>query len=98
MKAGSTTWIQKQNDTAWNGITWHQNCTLSLYSLDLAPSNYYLFGVLKDCLKGQHYEKDDTVQEDMHSWCKVMEWISTTVESLNSCIAGRNVYIKLEIL
>jgi len=28
----------------------------------------HLFGILKDHMRGQHYENDDTVQEATHSW------------------------------
>jgi hypothetical protein len=38
------------------------------YSLDLAPSDYHLFGHLKDHLRGHHYETDKAVQETMRSW------------------------------
>jgi hypothetical protein len=33
------------------------------YSLDLAPSDYNLFGPLKYHLRGHHYETDEAVQE-----------------------------------
>jgi hypothetical protein len=33
------------------------------YSTDLAPSDYHLFGPLKDHLRGHHYETDEAVQK-----------------------------------
>jgi hypothetical protein len=38
------------------------------YSPDLAPSDYHLFGPLKDHLRGYHYETDEAVQEAVRSW------------------------------
>jgi histone-lysine N-methyltransferase SETMAR len=40
------------------------------YSPDLAPSDYQLFGPLKDHLRGQHYEIDEAVQEAVRSWLR----------------------------
>jgi len=41
------------------------------YSLDLAPpSDYHLFGPLKDHLRGHHYETDEAVQEAVRSWLR----------------------------
>jgi hypothetical protein len=39
-----------------------------LCSLDLAISDYHLFRVLKDCIKDQHYENNNTVWKVVHSW------------------------------
>jgi nucleoside-specific outer membrane channel protein Tsx len=41
-----------------------------LYSPDLAPSDYHLFGPLKDHLWGHHYETDEAVQEAVRSWLR----------------------------
>jgi histone-lysine N-methyltransferase SETMAR len=38
------------------------------YSPDLAPSDYYLFGPLKEHLRGCHYENDEAVQKALRSW------------------------------
>jgi hypothetical protein len=37
------------------------------YSPDLAPSDYHLSGLLKDHLRGHHYETDEAVQEAVRS-------------------------------
>jgi hypothetical protein len=41
-----------------------------LYSPDLAPLDYHLFGPLKDYLRGHHYETDEAVQEAVKSWLR----------------------------
>jgi len=33
------------------------------YSPDLAPSDYHLFGFVKDQLRGQHYETTEAIQK-----------------------------------
>jgi hypothetical protein len=38
------------------------------YSTDLAPSDYHLFGPLKDHLNCHHYETDEAIQEAVGSW------------------------------
>jgi transposase len=40
------------------------------YSPDLAPSDYHLFGPLKDYLRSHHYETDEAVQEAVRSWLR----------------------------
>jgi transposase len=36
----------------------------------LTPSDYHLFGPLKDDLRGHHYETDEAVQEAVRSWMR----------------------------
>jgi histone-lysine N-methyltransferase SETMAR len=38
------------------------------YSLDLVPSDYHLFGPLKDALRGRHFASDEEVKEVVHAW------------------------------
>jgi hypothetical protein len=40
------------------------------HSPDLAPSDYHLFGLLKDNVRGHHYENDEAVQEAVRSWLR----------------------------
>ena len=40
------------------------------YSPDLAPSDFHLFGPLKEALSGRKFHSDDEVQEAVHSWLK----------------------------
>ena len=39
------------------------------YSPDLAPSDFFLFPLLKKHLKGNHYETKAEVEADVRSWC-----------------------------
>ena len=38
------------------------------YSPDLAPSDFHMFGPLKDYLRGHKFENDDAVQQAVKSW------------------------------
>jgi histone-lysine N-methyltransferase SETMAR len=38
------------------------------YSLDLAPSNFHLFGPLKHYLSGECFPDDDAVERAVHAW------------------------------
>ncbi|GFS24455.1 transposase [Elysia marginata] len=40
------------------------------YSPDLAPSDFFLFPLLKKHLKGNHNETDPEVEADVRSWCR----------------------------
>jgi transposase len=40
------------------------------YNPDMTPSDYHLFGPLKDHLRGHHYETDGAVQEAVRSWLR----------------------------
>ena len=40
------------------------------YSPDLAPSDFFLFPKLKECIKGNHYESDDDVKSAVRAWLK----------------------------
>ena len=40
------------------------------YSPDLAPSDFFLFPLLKKHLKGNHYETDAEVEADVCTWCR----------------------------
>ena len=41
-----------------------------LYSPDLAPSNYPLFGAMKEELKGKHYANDEEVKTAARNWLR----------------------------
>ena len=45
----------------------------SPYSPDLAPSDFYLFGPLKDFLRGQRFDSDDDVKAAVRSWLRQCE-------------------------
>jgi hypothetical protein len=38
------------------------------YGPDSTPSDYHLFGPLKDHLRSHHYDTDEAVQEEERSW------------------------------
>ena len=38
------------------------------YSPDLAPSDFHLFGPLKNALRGRRFAADDEVKEAVHDW------------------------------
>ena len=40
------------------------------YSPDLAPSDYRLFGPLKDALRGRAFSTDEEVQRVVHEWLR----------------------------
>jgi hypothetical protein len=40
------------------------------YSPDLAPSDFHLFGSLKDALRGTHFEDDNSVIEAVRKWLR----------------------------
>jgi hypothetical protein len=42
------------------------------YSPDLAPSDFHLFGPMKDHLRGQKFADDNEVMEAVQSWLKAM--------------------------
>ena len=38
------------------------------YSLDLAPSDYHIFGPLKEALRGSRFASDEEVKKAVHIW------------------------------
>jgi transposase len=38
------------------------------YSPDLAPSDFHLFGMLKEALRGRRFSCDDDVKATVHQW------------------------------
>ena len=40
------------------------------YSPDLAPSDFHLFGPLKNALRGRRFVADDEVKEAVHDWLR----------------------------
>ena len=40
------------------------------YSPDLAPLNYYLFGTIKDALRGKHYGNNEEVKIVVKNWLR----------------------------
>ena len=42
----------------------------SAYSPDLAPSDFHLFGPLKDYLRGQKFDDDESVKAAVKAWIR----------------------------
>src|SRR5258705_1404255 len=40
------------------------------YSPDVAPSDYHIFGALKDSLGGRKFASDEEVKEAVHEWLR----------------------------
>jgi len=40
----------------------------SNYSPDLAPSDYHIFSLLKEALRGRRFTSDEEVKEAVHTW------------------------------
>ena len=66
----------------------HPSC-----SPDLAPSDYHLFGFVKDQLRGQRYEKTEAILKAVRQ-CLRMAGTGFS----NSQNAGRNVYKEVAIM
>jgi hypothetical protein len=63
-------------------------------NLNLALSDYHLFGPLKDHMGRQHYENNKAVQKTMQTWLQDTETVSHSGSRSN----GRNAHIVLWIL
>ncbi|GFS18197.1 transposase [Elysia marginata] len=61
------------------------------YGPDLAPSDFFLFPLLKKHLKGNHYETDAEVEADVCSWCRSQTPESSPTECENLYSAGTSV-------
>ena len=61
------------------------------YSPDLAPTDYHLFGSLKN-LCGTKFSDDEAVKEICREWLKSQPRVSMLREYLNLYIDGKSVY------
>ena len=59
----------------------------TLFSPDLAPSDFHVFGPLKDALCGTQFRDDDEVQLAVHEWLRTRpkEFISHGIYALVKC-------------
>jgi len=70
------------------------------YSPDLAPSDYHLFGPLKDALRGCRFTSDEGVKKAVHEWLAAQpktffsESIQKLLEHWNKCIAKHGDYVE----
>ena len=70
------------------------------YSPDLAPSDYHLFGPLKEGLRGKHYANNDAVKAAVRKWLRdqPMEFYEAGIHSLikrwNATLEKKGDYIE----
>jgi len=70
------------------------------YSPDLAPSDYHLFGPLREALRGHRFTSYEEVKEAVHEWLAAQpktffsEGIQKLLKRWNKCIAKHGDYIE----
>jgi hypothetical protein len=70
------------------------------YSPDLAPSDFHLFGPMKEHLRGQKFADDNEVIEAVQSWLKAtpesffLEGIRKLVERWTKCVTKQGDYVE----
>jgi len=70
------------------------------YSPDLAPSDYHIFGPLKEALRGRRFASDEEVKEAVHTWLREQPksffsaGIQKLVERYNKCIVLQGDYVE----
>ena len=70
------------------------------YSPDLAPSDYHLFGSLKEALRGCRFTSDNELKEVVHAWLTAQpkmffsEGIKNLVQWWKKCIEKQGDYVK----
>jgi hypothetical protein len=69
------------------------------HSPDLAPSDFYLFGYLKDRLRGQHFEDGDQLFDAISALTETIEKVTLQrvllewMERLRRCIDTNGEYV-----
>jgi len=70
------------------------------YSPDLAPSDFHLFGPLKNVLRGRRFSCDNDVKAVVHQWLRVQpktffaDGIKKLVGCCEKCIAKQGDYME----
>jgi len=70
------------------------------YSPDLAPSEYHLFGPLKNALRCRRFSTDKEVREGVHKWLRdqpktsFLEGIRKLVDRWTKCIEKKRDYVE----
>ena len=70
------------------------------YRPDLAPSDYHLFRLLKEALRGRQFTSDLEVKEAVHAWLAAQpktffsEDIRKLVQRWTKCIEKQENYVK----
>ena len=66
----------------------------------MAPSDFHLFGPMKEHLRGQKFADDDEVMEAVQSWLKAtlksffLEGIRKLVDRWTKCVAKQGDYVE----
>jgi len=70
------------------------------YSPDLVPSDFHLFGPLKEALRGRRFSCDDDVKAPVHQWLRAQpktsfaDGIKKLVRRWEKCIEKQGDYIE----
>jgi histone-lysine N-methyltransferase SETMAR len=70
------------------------------YSPDLAPSDYHLFGSLKNVLRGRRFSREKEVLEAVHKWLSdqpktfFLEGICKLVDRWTKCIGKEGDHVE----
>ena len=66
----------------------------------MAPSDFHLFGPMKEHLRGQKFADDDEVMKAVQSWLKatpksfILEGIRKLVDRWTKCVAKQGDYVE----
>ena len=86
--------LAKIKDLGWKLLT-HPP-----YSPDLAPSDFHLFGPLKESMKGIHFQTDEEVKAAVSNWLRTQstEFYAKGIDNLisrwNKCVEKEGDYIE----
>ena len=70
------------------------------YSPDLVPSEYHLFGLLKEALRGRRFTSDEEVKEAVHAWLAAQpktffsDGIRKRVQQWTKCVEKQEDYVE----
>ena len=92
-------------DRLYNSISKFENLGWKLlthppYSPDLAPSDFHLFGPLKESMKGIHFQTDKEVKAAVSNWLRTQstEFYAKGIDNLisrwNKCVAKEGDYVE----
>ena len=86
--------LAKIEDLGWKLLT-HPP-----YSPDLAPSDFHLFGPLKESMRGIHFQTDEEVKAAVSNWLRTQstEFYAKGIDNLisrwNKCVAKEGDYVE----
>ena len=70
------------------------------YSLNVAPSDFHLFGPMKEHLRGQKFADDSEILEAVQSWLKAvpkslfLEGIHKLLDRWTKCVVKQRDYVE----